>query len=41
MGGFLSVNIFGYVVSYGEYEMGEERKQAIKECAKSKSMKGM
>ena len=39
--GFPSVKFFGYVVSYGKYEMGEERKQAIKECEMPKNMKGM
>ena len=39
--GFSSVKFFGYKVSYGKYEMDEERKKAIDEYTMPTSQKGM
>ena len=39
--GFSRVKFFGYKVSYGKYEMDEERKSAIKACQMPKTVKQM
>jgi len=39
--GFSSVKFFGYKVSYGKYEMDEDRKKAIEEYTMPTSQKGM